>query len=203
MCISSVVLKKIMKPPFAFLLSVLLSVGAFAAPPASITSQPFGKTDDGTPVDIYTLRNSPGMEVRITNYGGIVVSIVVPDRSGKMADVVLGYDKLQDYIATRPYFGSLIGRYANRIARGQFDLDGKHYQLGDGDGRNILHGGEHGFDSMLWTPKIITTGSDPTLQLTYVSKDGEEGFPGNPHRDRGLHAHRQKRTAARFHRDHG
>lgn len=163
----------------AFLASILFSAGAFAADTAGITSEPYGKTADGTPVDIYTLRNASGMEVRIMNYGGAVVSLVVPDRDGKKADVVLGYDKLDDYIASSPYFGAIVGRFANRISAGKFDLDGQHYQLATNAGVNALHGGTQGFDKRVWTAKPLTTKTGPALQLTYLSKDGEENYPGN------------------------
>lgn len=168
-----------MKFPLVFFLLALLSTGSFAtSSPESITSQPFGKMADGTPVDIYTLRNASGMQAKITNYGGVVVSIVIPDRAGKMADVVLGYDNLDDYIKTSPFFGAIVGRYANRIAKGQFDLDGKHYQLPLNNGPNTLHGGLKGFDKVVWSATPVTSGTEAALQLTYVSKDGEEGFPG-------------------------
>ena len=167
-----------MKIPAALLTLAALSIGASAAAPKGITSQPFGKTADGAPVEIYTLRNASGMEARITTYGGAVVSLKVPDRAGKLADVVLGYDKLENYIATSPYFGALVGRYANRIADGKFTVDGQEYQLALNSGPNSLHGGLKGFDKKVWTAKPAATNDGPSLQLTYVSKDGEEEFPG-------------------------
>ena len=144
-----------------------------------VSRRPFGKTKDGVEVYLYTLRNNKGAEVRISNYGGIVVSLKVPDRNGKMGDVVLGYDKLSDYIKDSPYFGAMIGRYGNRIARGKFTLDGKQYSLAVNNGPNALHGGLKGFDKVVWTPTVLSTPEGPALQLTYVSKDGEEGYPGN------------------------
>ena len=127
---------------------------------------------------VFTLTNSNGVEVRITNYGGIIISILVPDRTGKRDDVVLGYDYLEDYIKNSPYFGALIGRYANRIAKGQFKLDGKSYTLAINNGPNSLHGGLKGFDKVIWMAKSLLTANGPSLQLNYVSKDGEEGYPG-------------------------
>lgn len=146
---------------------------------ASITSVPFGKTPDGTPVELYTLRNSKGMTATIMTYGGILTSLKVPDRNGNFGDVVLGYDNLNGYIQKSPYFGALIGRYGNRIAKGRFTLDGQTYQLATNNGPNSLHGGLKGFDKVVWSAKPIETAYGPALILTYVSKDGEEGYPGN------------------------
>lgn len=138
--------------------------------------QAFGKTTDGVAVDLYTLTNAKGMEARITNYGGIIVSLTAPDRTGKFADVVLGFDSLDGYLKPNPYFGALIGRYGNRIANGRFTLDGKEYTLATNNNGNALHGGIKGFDKVVWN---VRDASDKSLQLTYVSKDGEEGYPGN------------------------
>ena len=138
----------------------------------------FGTTPDGTSVMLYTLRNAAGMEAKITNYGGIIVSLTAPDKNGTYDDVVLGYDSLAGYIRVTPYFGALIGRYGNRIGKGQFTLDGKAHQLTVNDGANHLHGGKVGFDKVVWDAKQVTTADGPGLVLTYVSKDGEEGFPG-------------------------
>jgi aldose 1-epimerase len=143
----------------------------------SIMKEPFGKLDDGTAVDIYTLKNKSGMEARITSYGGIVVSLNVPDRAGKLDDVVLGYDTLAEYVKSNPYFGCLVGRYGNRIAKGKFALDGKEYALAVNNGPNALHGGLKGFDKQVWKARELP-GKDPALELTYTSKDGEEGYPG-------------------------
>ena len=140
---------------------------------SDITQQPFGKTEDGTEVLLFTLRNAKGVEARISNYGGIVVSLKVPDRHGKLGDVVLGYDHLDGYLKETPYFGALIGRYGNRIARGKFTLDGKEYTLATNNYPNALHGGIKGFDKVVWQPTILANG--PALKLTYLSKDGEEG----------------------------
>ena len=142
------------------------------------TFQPFG-TVDGQSVNLYALRNANGVEAKICNYGGIVVSLKVPDRNGKLGDVVLGYDKLDDYVKNSPYFGCLVGRYGNRIAKGKFTLDGKEYTLAVNNGANHLHGGIKGFDKVVWTPETLTTADGPALSLTYLSKDGEEGYPGN------------------------
>jgi aldose 1-epimerase len=146
----------------------------------SIDKQSFGQTADGTAVDIYTLKNTAGAEVRITNYGGIVVSLKVPDKNGKFDDVVLGYDNLDGYLKNNsPYMGALIGRYANRIAKGKFSLNGKQYQLAVNNGPNHLHGGIKGFDKVVWTAKPLRVANGAALKLTYVSKDGEENYPGN------------------------
>ncbi len=139
----------------------------------------FGKTKEGTAVHIYTLTNRNGCEARITNYGGIVVSLKVPDRDGHLDDVVLGHDSLEGYLAhPQPHFGGLIGRYGNRIAKGKFTLDGQEHTLALNNAPNTLHGGEQGFDKRLWDAKEVTTADGPSLELTYVSADGEEGYPG-------------------------
>lgn len=141
--------------------------------------QPFGKTGDGHEADLYTLTNRKGMEVTITNFGGIIVSLKVPDKSGKLDDVVLGYDSLEGYLVNKAFFGALIGRYGNRIAHGTFKLNGTTYNLPKNDGDNTLHGGPEGFNKRLWSAKDISSSKGPALQLTYKSADGEEGFPGN------------------------
>jgi aldose 1-epimerase len=141
--------------------------------------QPFGTTADGTEVFLYTLKNHSGMEAKITNYGGIVVSLRVPDRAGKFDDVVLGYDSLAGYLKETPYFGALIGRYGNRIDKGKFTLNGKEYALATNNGRNHLHGGLKGFDKVVWSAEQRATPAGPSLVLKYLSKDGEEGYPGN------------------------
>jgi len=146
---------------------------------ATMKKQPFGKTEDGRSVDLYTLTNKSGMEVAITNFGGIVVALKVPDRNGKLDDVVLGYDNLDGYTSNTAYFGAIIGRYGNRIAHGEFALDGVTYRLPQNDGDNTLHGGKVGFNKRVWTVKDVSGSPGPALELTYLSKDGEEGFPGN------------------------
>ena len=145
----------------------------------NIAERPFGETPQGESVKLYTLRNANGAEVSICNYGGIVTSLKVPDRSGTIGDVVLGYDNLADYIKSSPYFGALIGRYGNRIAKGHFVLDGKEYTLATNNPPNALHGGIKGFDKAVWQARAYKSKDGPALKLTYLSKDGEEGYPGN------------------------
>ena len=146
----------------------------------NVTSQPFGKMPDGTPVEIYTLSEGT-YEARIATYGGIVVSLKAPDRNGKAADVVLGFDSLDGYVTNNnapkggAFFGAIIGRYANRIAHGTFTLDGQKYSLPLNNGENSLHGGPHGFNNVVWKAKPVANG----VELTYLSKDGEAGYPGN------------------------
>ncbi len=146
---------------------------------AGMKKSAFGKTKDGEPVDLYILTNANGMEVAITNYGGTVVSMKVPDRSGKFADVVLGFDSLDGYLGNEPYFGAIVGRYGNRIAGGRFTVDGHEYHLAQNDGKNTLHGGLKGFDKRVWSAKDVSKNGAPAIQLSYLSKDGEEGYPGN------------------------
>ena len=145
----------------------------------NIEKAEFGKTKQGEIAHIYTLTNANGCEVRITNYGGIVVSLKVPDKTGKLADVVLGYETLDKYIEKTPYFGALIGRYGNRIGKGKFTLNGKEYTLAVNNGPNHLHGGLVGFDKVVWRAEEIKKREAVGLELTYLSKDGEEGYPGN------------------------
>jgi aldose 1-epimerase len=138
--------------------------------------QSFGKTEDGQQTDLYILTNKNGMESAISNYGGTVVTLKVADRNGKIDDVVLGYDKLEDYAAGKAYFGATVGRYANRIAHAKFTLDGVTYTLPKNDGDNHLHGV---FNKRVWNAKDVSGRDGQALELTYVSKDGEDGFPGN------------------------
>jgi aldose 1-epimerase len=144
-----------------------------------ISQAPFGKTPDGTPVDIYTLREAGGIEARICTYGGILVSLKSPDRDGHLDDVVLGFDHLDDYLDHNPCFGALVGRYANRIAKGTFTLEGVTYCLAANSGPNALHGGLKGFDKVVWQAARTHAASAPALELNYLSQDGEEGYPGN------------------------
>jgi len=153
----------------ALALVAAISLGA----ETKVTQQTFGKMKDGTAVEIYTLTDGK-IEARIMTYGGIVVSLKTPDRTGKMADVVLGFDDLAPYLGSHPHFGALIGRYGNRIGKGHLVIDGKTYQLAINNGPNTLHGGNIGYDKALWQGKASNGGVD----LTYVSKDGEENFPG-------------------------
>ena len=146
---------------------------------ATLTKESFGKMADGREVDIYTLTNRNGVEVKITNYGATVVSLRVPDRKGKLDDVVLGYDSYAGYLRNSPYIGAVVGRYANRIAKGRFSLNGVEYKIATNNGENHLHGGNVGFDQVLWKAMPSGARSAVGLKLTYLSRDGEEGYPGN------------------------
>jgi len=145
----------------------------------NIKKAPFGRTADGAAVDVYTLANKAGLEARIMTYGAILVSLKVPDRKGALADVNLGFDTLDGYLGTHPYFGAIIGRYGNRIAKARFTLDGVEYRLAANNNANTLHGGIKGFDKVVWTAEPVESGRGPGLKLTYLSKDMEEGYPGN------------------------
>jgi aldose 1-epimerase len=137
----------------------------------------FGKVD-GKDVDLYTLTNANDLSMTVTNYGGIVTSFMVPDKAGKPGDIVLGYNDVDSYVSNSPYFGALIGRYGNRIGKAKFTLDGKEYTLAVNNGENTLHGGKKGFDKVVWDAKQIKNANAVGLELKYVSKDGEEGYPG-------------------------
>lgn len=140
----------------------------------------FGSLEDGTPVDLYTLTNENGVEVKITNYGGIITSLKVPDKQGKKEDVVLGFESLEGYLQEGvPYFGAIVGRYGNRIAEGTFTLDGEEYNLAINNGPNHLHGGLVGFDKVLWQAEEVETENTVGVKVHYLSKDMEEGYPGN------------------------
>jgi aldose 1-epimerase len=153
---------------------------AMAEGQTKVSAQPFGKMPDGTPIDLYIL-SSGSAEARITNYGGIIVDLKAPDRNQKLSDVVLGFDDLDGFVTNNndpkggAFFGAIIGRYANRIAHGTFTLDGKKYSLPLNNGGNSLHGGPHGFNNVVWKAKPIKNG----VELNYLSKDGEAGYPGN------------------------
>jgi aldose 1-epimerase len=151
----------------------LILLTATTAAKTRVAKAAFGHTPEGTPVEIYSLVEGK-IAVRIITYGGIVVSLRTPDRYGKLADVVLGCDSVKEYVEQTAHFGGIIGRYANRIAHGSFQLDGQTYSIPKNDGDNALHGGIRGFDKMVWAAKQIPDG----VELTYVSKDGEQGFPG-------------------------
>ncbi|AFK05016.1 Aldose 1-epimerase [Emticicia oligotrophica DSM 17448] len=143
----------------------------------SIEKVDFGNLPSGEKAELYTLKNANGMVVKITNYGGIITNWLAPDKNGKYVDIALGSDSLKDYLDASPYFGALVGRYGNRIAKGKFTLDGKTYTLAQNNGVNALHGGKKGFDKVLWNATPID-GEEPQLKLTYTSADGEEGYPG-------------------------
>jgi aldose 1-epimerase len=167
------------------IIAALLFLGAMTMLPyptadakLKMQKQAFGKIQDGQSVDLYTLTNKYGMTVAISNFGGTLVSLKVPDRDGKLGDVVLGYDNPADYENGKAHFGGTIGRYANRIAHGKFTLDGVVYTLPLNNGENTLHGGIRGFDKHVWTAKDVSSSAGEALELNYVSKDGEEGFPG-------------------------
>jgi aldose 1-epimerase len=148
------------------------------------TATPFGKTPDGKAIQLFTLQNAHGLKATISTFGGTLTSLLVPDRSGQLGDVVLGFDKLEDYtsdlyVKENPYFGALIGRYGNRIAKGRFTLDGKANQLPINNSPNSLHGGTTGYNRRVWQAVPGTSADGPTLTLTYRSPDGEEGYPGS------------------------
>ena len=191
---------KVVSLVFASVTLVLLLIAMVAAPTvatgqtasqqgASITSQSFGFVDSDNPahpeqgneVQMYTLTNRRGMRVNILTYGGILQSIEIPGRRGRLTNVTLGFDKLDQYVNESPYFGSITGRYANRIVGGQFTLNGQTYQLALNNGPNSLHGGDFGFDKRIWAAEEIQQGRDVGLRLTYTSPDGEEGYPGTMH----------------------
>lgn len=153
--------------------ALMAGANAAATPKAD-----FGRTADGKPIEAYTLTNAKGAEARVMTFGATLVSLKMPDRAGHMANVVLGFDDAKNYVAGVPFYGATIGRYGNRIAGGKFVLDGKTYQLPTNNGPNSLHGGVKGFDKRLWTAEPIQTKQGPALKLTYVSADGEEGYPG-------------------------
>ncbi len=148
-------------------------------PATSVTSEKFGTLPDGREVERFTLTNANGLQMKVITYGGIITSLTTPDRDGNQGDIILGFDTLEGYLQEVPYFGALIGRYGNRIANGKFTLDGKEYSLAKNDGPNHLHGGDKGFDKVLWTASEEKTDNGVALKLQYRSKDMEEGYPGN------------------------
>ena len=165
-----------MKSAIAGLTIILLS--AATAQAATATRAGFGALADGAKIEAVTLSNQAGMSARIMTLGATLQSLIVPDRNGRKEDVVLGHDKAQDYLTRPNYFGVSVGRYANRIAKGKFALDGKTYTLATNDGPNSLHGGLKGFDKRVWKIDSISNGPEAKVVLSYVSADGEEGFPG-------------------------
>jgi aldose 1-epimerase len=160
-----------------------LLIGTSPARAADAPGEPFGTTKEGQAVTIYTLSNASGMRARIADYGATVVSLEVPDRNGKAGDVVLGFSKLEDYLARSPYFGCIVGRYGNRIAGGRFSIDGQEYTLATNNAPGgipcSLHGGLKGFDKAVWKAERVSKDGAEGLKLRYLSKDGEEGYPGN------------------------
>lgn len=161
-----------------FVAAVALVVMCFGGPSHG---QDQMQVEDFDTIQLYTLENASGAKVKITNYGAIVTSIVVPDRDGNLADVALGYDSVEKYInaVDKPYFGAIVGRYGNRIAKGQFQLGGETYSLATNNGPNHLHGGVIGFDKVVWEATPAMVDGHPALKLAYLAKDGEEGYPGN------------------------
>jgi aldose 1-epimerase len=172
-------------PALAFTVVVLASLfprTGLASPPTGkpgVKKESFGTLPDGTSVDLYTITNAQGTEIRATNYGGIVVSLRVPDKKGNLDDIALGFDDLKGYLANTPYFGAIIGRYGNRIANGKFTLDGKEYTLARNNGPNSIHGGLKGFNKVAWQAEPFQSPVGVGIILSYTSKDGEEGYPGN------------------------
>lgn len=173
------------------LLAALMVLQATTAAPMAVAAPPrttaatgdldkmsFGKTADGQPVDLYVLKNGTTI-AKVMTYGAIVTELDVVDRDGKPADVVLGFDDLDGYLGKHPYFGAIVGRVANRIAKGKFTLDGKDYTLAINDGPNALHGGVKGFDKVVWKAEEVGSSDGPSVKFTHLSKDGEEGYPGN------------------------
>ncbi|MCA9119485.1 MAG: galactose mutarotase [Planctomycetales bacterium] len=148
-------------------------------PEMSITKTSFGKTEDGQEIDLYTCTNANGLVVKLTNYGAIVVSVETPDRDGKLANITLGFDRLDGYLQRHPYFGATVGRYCNRIAKGKFTLDGREYTLATNNGENHLHGGDAGFDKQVWKAEEVNTDAGVGVRFSRRSVDGEEGYPGN------------------------
>ena len=161
------------------LLVICGAIGVNGQSKRGVTHAPFGKTADGTAVEAYTLTNANGIEVKAISYGCIITSIKTPDRTGKLADIVLGYDTLDGYLKDSPYFGAVVGRYGNRIAKGQFTLDGKTYKLATNNGPNHLHGGNKGFDKVVWNVAEKSSADGVGVVFTRISPDGEEGYPGN------------------------
>jgi aldose 1-epimerase len=172
-----------MKKLLLFCVLLTIIIGLFSCTPnkketAVNEKAIYGKLPDGREVYQYSLTNKSGATLKVINFGAIVTSLTVPDRNGKYEDVVSGYDSLQGYMDATNYFGAIVGRYGNRIGKGQFALEGKKYQVTVNDGENHLHGGKIGFNKVLWTAKPVQDSAGPSLQLTYVSPDGEEGYPG-------------------------
>jgi aldose 1-epimerase len=166
-----------MKSGRASLVAGCVLLFAPAGKPA-VSRAPFGRTPDGTAVESFTLRNAHGIEVRAITYGAVIVSLRVPDRAGRFDDIVLGHDDLAGYLRQPSYFGAVVGRYGNRIAKGRFTLDGKTYTLATNNGPNHLHGGVKGFDKVVLKGESASTSDGASVTLRYTSPDGEEGYPG-------------------------
>ena len=168
-----------------FLITVLILLVAGCTEPSSTTMTPgirhkgFGTLPDGREATLYSITSPSGMNMEVTNYGGIITSLKVEDRDGRFDDVVLGFDHLEDYLSGSPYFGAIVGRYGNRISNGRFSLDGETYELAANDGQNHLHGGIQGFDKVLWDARPFSMGNEHGIIFEYDSPDGEEGYPGN------------------------
>jgi aldose 1-epimerase len=158
--------------------TVLILTGPVFGGEAGVSKKPFGKTPDGKEVHLFTLTNGRGMTAKIMTYGAIITELHVPDKDGKTADVMLGFDSLDGYLKGHPFFGAIVGRVANRIARGKFTLDGKTYTLATNNGPNHLHGGKEGFDKKVWQAAVIESDHGPAVRFRYTSPDGEEGYPG-------------------------
>lgn len=176
-------MKAIQRSAYSLALLAAMGVVACSTPkseqsvPSTTTAAPFGRVDD-TPVHLYTLTNAHGLVARITNYGAIVTELHVPDKDGRLADVVLGFENLDGYVKGHPYFGAIVGRMANRIMNAGFTLEGRSYPLAANDKPHHLHGGRKGWDKVVWSARALDTANGPALELTYVSRDGEEGYPG-------------------------
>lgn len=171
-----------MRPSLGHTMLAILAVSAIQADAATQATNapsksPWGKTSDGT-VEVYTLTNVHGVETRITTYGATLISLKAPDASGQLKNIVLGFDSLEPYLARVPYYGATVGRYANRIAKARFTLEGKTYQLAANDGPNSLHGGKRGFDKRIWKAEALPAAQGNGVRFTYVSPAGEEGYPG-------------------------
>lgn len=161
------------------LLLIIFSCQQTKSPEATITNEPFGEMPDGSEVSVYTLTNSHGVEMKVINYGGIITSLKVPNKDGELEDVVLGYNNLDKYLESSPYFGAIIGRYGNRIAKGTFMLDSQKFDLASNNGPNHLHGGIKGFDKVLWSVEELSEGDGVGLKFSRTSPHMEEGYPGN------------------------
>src|SRR4051812_18462381 len=161
-------------------LAACAALALVVAPAAAteVTRKPFGRTRDGTPVELYVLANARGMKAAVMTYGGIIVELTAPDRAGKFENVVLNFDALDPYLGGHPLFGALVGRYANRIGGAKFVLDGKTVEVATNSGKNHIHGGPNGFDKVVWKGEPLTPAAGPAVRLSHVSPDGTNGFPG-------------------------